>query len=707
MNHVDHGCDINEGERKKILDDIKAGVWRMEFRPGQLPELYGDTKMREILGAEPWLQPEQLYNHWHERIQPEYLSYVDKGIERLLATGQPMEVEYVWNHPQKGKTVMRCDATLSSPRRDGETVLLGLHRDITDKMANNVWQENGYHIVDYYKMNLCGKYLIRAYQDVFLIDIESKVIHPVAYRNTHCFVIKEGRSIAEVIEQCVLPEEQEKVYRLFSDEFLEKIAAEKTSVSVDFRRGAACGRFEWVRGTLYAVQINGDTELLFTIQDIQSEYKLKMLKEEKEDVLHAVVHERSVIYEYEIPLQQLQLLKCDTDNLARSVASATRPLPELVEKMCAHYLDPSEWPKIRAFLSHRSIAACLKAKCKKQISLSLSAAYFQHDYVRISVLPSSKSEEKAYLVLELMDRKERLYPILESYIRDMVDHFYIIDLKTGYFFHLIGSTDAYGMPPKEGYDYRQQMFAYADKFVPEAERELVKKQMSPEYILRVLEKEQELSFVESILGKNGEIQKKLMTYRPLDLAKGSVLLQRVDITDQYTRERMLKNAQRESMTDPLTQLYNRLGSERRIKQALSEKDRNRNAVLIMLDLDNFKEINDRFGHPVGDEILCEAAQKLRKCFRAEDIVGRLGGDEYIVFLRNMPHKSDIHPVLKRLVRELTIVRKKEGESITVTSSVGAAFCGDQSYEELYREADEALYESKKRKNGYAVFGHIK
>lgn len=707
MSKTGNSYIINENERKKILNDIGGGIWRMEFIADRPPQLYGDTNMYIILGVEQEMQPERLYQHWHERIEPVYLSYVDKAVERLIKTGQPAEVEYIWNHPQYGKTVVRCDAALSSQQEDGKLVTFGLHRDITHKLVNNIWQEDGYHIADFFKMSLCGKHLIRAYEDILLVDRKTKAIHLIAYRHNHCPVMKDGISILDLIDKCVPAEEQKKVYEFFSDESMQKIAEKKVSASIDFRRGVNCGRYRWVRGTLYAVQINGIDELLFVIQDIQNEYKLKMLKAEKEDVLYSIIQERSVIYEYDTESQRLHLLKHDVENISESVASANSPLPELVEKLCTHYVDESEWSNVKTFLSYRSICSCVKEKRKKFLSLSLSAAAFQYDFVKISVLPSSISKTKAYLVMELMDRKERLYPILESYIRDTTDHFYGIDLKTGYFFQFISGSEEYGMPPTEGYNYTQEMLSYADKFISEEDRELVKKQMSPEFILNELESRQEFSFVEGFIGEHGEIRKKLVTYRPLDLSKGYVLLQRIDVTDMYNNEMALEKAQRESMTDSLTQLYNRSGSERLIKEALSKMNKRENAVLLILDLDNFKEVNDKFGHPMGDKILCEAAQKLKECFRTGDIIGRLGGDEYIIFLPNMLHKANIHPVLKRVVRELNIVCKNAVESIMVTPSAGATFYRGQSYEEMYREADMALYHSKKKKNRYSLYDDMK
>lgn len=703
MDKTDNRYIINETEREKILKDIEIGVWRIELMPDQPPRMYGDTNMYAILGAELKLSPEQLYEHWHTRIEPVYCSYVDKAVERLISTGWPVEVEYMWNHPQYGKTIVRCNATISSGQGDGKKVMLGLHRDITDKLVNNIWLHTGHYIVDYYKMSYCGKYLIKAYEDIFQVDIETKAIHLIAYKRDHCQVFQDGRSILEVIDHCVLPEDREKVRELFSDESIKEVIIKKSSVSADFGMGGHCGRHKWVRGTLHTVQINGVDELLFVLQDIQNEYKLKRLKEEKEDVLYSIIHKHSVIYEYDVGTRRMQILKHDTADINKPDAASYQSLQELADGLCVHYLDSSVWSEAKAFLSHENIRNCVEEEHKKSVSLLLDTTYFQYDYIKASVLLSSKSKGKVYLVLEQTNKEERLYPILESYIRDTVDHFYCIDLKKDYFFRFIGNKETYDMPPKEGHNYTQETLKYVERFVPEEDREFVKKQMSLEVILKALEDKQEFSFVESILGEDGGIQKKLVTYSPLDLSKGYVLMKRTDITDLHNTERALEKVRRESMTDPLTQLWNRLGSERLIKKALSTIDCSKNAVLIMVDLDNFKEVNDRFGHPVGDKILCEAAQKLRECFRSRDIIGRLGGDEYIIFLQEMTCKTDIHPVLERVVRELNIVCKNETESVMVTPSVGATFCKGQSYEELYREADIALYHSKKGKNRYSLY----
>lgn len=704
MGKADYRHIMNENEQKKILEDINVGIWRIETLPGQPPQMFGDANMYAILGAEPETKPEELYQHWRSRIEPVYRSYVDNAISQLVATGQAVEVEYIWNHPHRGMTVVRCDATLFSSKETGATGMLGMHRDITDKLAGHNQEDETHHIVDNYKMSLCSRYLVKAYEDIFFVDRAARTFHPVAYGRRPALSIEDSWDIDTIIDQRVPPAELEAVHSLFSRKSMEAIIAGNGSRSVDFRRKDDFGNHSWVRGTLYPVPINGVNELMFVVQDIQNEQQLKALKAEKEDVLYSIIHPRSVIYEWDAHSGRLQVLKRDLKRTPCFAEQENIPLPELVDQLCEQNIDSSERAKARAFLTCENMHRCARDQRKRSITLLLDSAHHKYCWIKVFILPSSLSNTRAYLVLEMMDRKEGLYPILESYLRETVDYCYCVDLKTGYFFRVVGDEGAKGMPPKEGYCYTQAMEEYVDRFVVEEERNQVKKLMNPECIFKTLETEPEYAFEENVIEENGEIRKKRLTCRPFHQSKAYVLLQRMDITELSNKEQMLETAQRESVTDPLTQVYNRLGGRRLILEALEKTKESENAAMILLDLDHFKEVNDQFGHPVGDWILQEAARRLQDCFRAGDIICRLGGDEYMVFLKNISRKSNIHPVLARLEKKLRLVFEKGGQKISVTASVGAAFYKGQSYEELYKQADIALYRAKKEKCGYALFG---
>ena len=129
----------------------------------------------------------------------------------------------------------------------------------------------------------------------------------------------------------------------------------------------------------------------------------------------------------------------------------------------------------------------------------------------------------------------------------------------------------------------------------------------------------------------------------------------------------------------------------------------------MLDLDNFKQINDRFGHVEGDRLLVETAEKLEHVCRTTDKVGRLGGDEFIIFLRSVS-ETDIDPLVSRILKRVQKLYNQSGAVVEVTASIGVAHYpqdGD-TFADLYHCADIALYDAKhKGKNQYSQYRKIK
>ncbi len=149
-------------------------------------------------------------------------------------------------------------------------------------------------------------------------------------------------------------------------------------------------------------------------------------------------------------------------------------------------------------------------------------------------------------------------------------------------------------------------------------------------------------------------------------------------------------------TDLLTDLNNKMATERKIREYM-EKYPDKQGVLFVLDVDNFKKINDTMGHAFGDEVLRSLAVRLQSMFRATDIVGRTGGDEFMVFLKDIREISMIEREGKKIEQFFHQFEVGEYVKYSVTASVGAAvFPGDgKSFEELYKAADNALYVSKR------------
>ena len=156
--------------------------------------------------------------------------------------------------------------------------------------------------------------------------------------------------------------------------------------------------------------------------------------------------------------------------------------------------------------------------------------------------------------------------------------------------------------------------------------------------------------------------------------------------------------EKRSKTDSLTGLLNKQETEAEITRIIENAANDRGGTLLMIDVDKFKEINDSFGHAAGDRVLTAIGNMLQKTFKGMDIKGRIGGDEFMVFLRDIT-KSDT--ALKLAAKILEKARRLfPGEPLgeSVSLSIGISMFPDhgKKFEDLYRAADMALYYVKER-----------
>ncbi len=159
-------------------------------------------------------------------------------------------------------------------------------------------------------------------------------------------------------------------------------------------------------------------------------------------------------------------------------------------------------------------------------------------------------------------------------------------------------------------------------------------------------------------------------------------------------------------TDPLTLLYNKAAVSREITNHINEGG---TGVFMFVDLDNFKKINDTYGHAVGDDVLHEFGDCIRRVFRHTDILGRFGGDEFIIFLPNPIDDEVVSTRAQELLNLMNENIKIEDDSIDFHASIGIAKCPSNgtTYEDVMAKADQALYYSKKNgKNMYMYYDNL-
>ncbi|HEF4760776.1 TPA: diguanylate cyclase [Pseudomonas putida] len=167
-----------------------------------------------------------------------------------------------------------------------------------------------------------------------------------------------------------------------------------------------------------------------------------------------------------------------------------------------------------------------------------------------------------------------------------------------------------------------------------------------------------------------------------------------DITQQHAEQEFQGYL---ATHDPLTALPNRLLFVERMTQAIARGHRAGSRVAILfLDLDHFKEINDRLGHGVGDDTLTTVATRLKSCLREVDTVARLGGDEFAIVLEDIHEIGQIEPIARKLLASVGEPIVVEGHRVFVTPSIGVSVYPDHGStpKELVKLADEAMYEAK-------------
>lgn len=175
------------------------------------------------------------------------------------------------------------------------------------------------------------------------------------------------------------------------------------------------------------------------------------------------------------------------------------------------------------------------------------------------------------------------------------------------------------------------------------------------------------------------------------------------ILDKTYEEEARNRIEKISETDGLTKLLNRRGLENRLKDIF--KSNNSNGVLIIFDLDNFKSVNDILGHPIGDEVLKIFSRCLTNSFRENDIISRIGGDEFVVFINKNMELDTLSKKLDGLLNNIRSDLNYYYKNYGLSTSIGVAYRDNHinTYEELYEEADKGLYKAKNLgKDGFYI-----
>jgi diguanylate cyclase (GGDEF)-like protein/PAS domain S-box-containing protein len=202
----------------------------------------------------------------------------------------------------------------------------------------------------------------------------------------------------------------------------------------------------------------------------------------------------------------------------------------------------------------------------------------------------------------------------------------------------------------------------------------------------------------SLMSKEGQrymVSGAITSLSSLDSADQGYVVSFRNVTEQRTLD---KDMQWHATHDALTGLANRTLLADRFKQAIQSASRQNTLLAVcLLDLDNFKPINDEFGHQAGDDVLLEVSARLGRSVREGDTVARLGGDEFVLLLGGSSNKVELYQVIERIQNALAKDVIIEGNTVSVTCSIGISVYPDYDgdADSLLRYADQAMYTAKR------------
>lgn len=319
----------------------------------------------------------------------------------------------------------------------------------------------------------------------------------------------------------------------------------------------------------------------------------------------------------------------------------------------------------------------------------------------------SDGHANAYILVYRSGEKHLLQSIANQYVYSNCDYFIYLDAKRNRYTMLNHSSLCAPLPPTHCEDYSSELIQYARNFVVPEDQEMVIKEMKLSHVLEVLNRSEVHSFDCGVMEPVRGYTRKRLDYRFYDRPSQMILLSQTDITDVYlaTQKHLLalQAALLRAQTDPLTGLLNYQATLDKISDRLIYEDGP--FALMFIDLDNFKTVNDTLGHAEGDKLLRQIAQILRSNTKDHDLVGRVGGDEFVVFLRWNKTKEEVKAYAQRICDDIKNFPRVTNQLPPVSCSIGIALFPEdgKDYQTLVRKADRLVYQAKiAGKNRYAI-----
>ncbi len=448
---------------------------------------------------------------------------------------------------------------------------------------------------------------------------------------------------------------------------------------------------------------NGETVSYNVIADITEQKRMEAQHRlDEQRVKIALEQTADLIFDYDIQKKALK-----QTSYAAEIYGADEYIENVPESLIEKgYIHEDHIDAVRNVFK-RIEAGDAKASCVVKVRnadgiyiwnrMTLSALYDEQKapVKAVGVLEDISVEKEAELSFVKEERyRKAMIPMSVSYAQVNITRDTVEEIKTGFSRY---------QEVWDGESYEKYLRSIVSRYVHIEEREKYLDLFLPQQLRKAYEEGKcEIRLEHRRIDDNGRYVwlaavMYLLEDPFTDDLKGLFYLR--DIDKEKQEEMKLKY---QSRMDSLTMLYNKRNFEEQVKKYLSKTEKRRHHTFLILDVDDFKRVNDTYGHMFGDQVLKQIAGILRENLRSVDIVGRIGGDEYAVFLKDSGEKEQAEKSAQRIGRQ---IEEAFGKGRKITGSIGAAMYPEdgESFEELYQNADVALYRSKKNGKGCITF----
>ncbi|ONI43529.1 hypothetical protein AN641_09695 [Candidatus Epulonipiscioides gigas] len=381
-------------------------------------------------------------------------------------------------------------------------------------------------------------------------------------------------------------------------------------------------------------------------------------------------------------------------------------------------LIPSKyWPKlvinqdeIKIFVSLEiiTVACMLSSSAAYHVDLFVKEHVFQQvilglswlivQYIGIFMLIGFEILRERKINIE---RTLQLDNIYKNALIEQSDVIIQVDCKTGIILNHISK----GIPNAHliGLSYNQVISDVISNDINVLDREQIKKVSDLNYMLNCFKSgKSQYSFEYRLIETNKTNFEwfKVNVIIKSDITSNKIIALLIINNIQKEKDLILK-----SEIDELSGLYNKNTTATFIQDYLNK---NTDGILFMIDVDNFKSVNDRLGHNIGDRVIEDVGRILRYIFEEHNIIGRMGGDEFVVFIKNYMNESKLETIATRLCRLMNKTYYNNNQHVTISASIGIAtvFEGINNFRDIYIMADAAMYRSKQKgKNTFTIYNY--